>query len=695
MKKILSLLTLLLCIASGAWATDVLCSAQVPIGQEGTFSNTEGLTDGQTGCILYWSGLQAGSNTITVNHIDYYKLGSNSAYVQLKLTSGSFQEGDILTATVTSNGGSSTKEVNLKFGKSSNETGTVKVNSSETKDIVYTLKAEDIEDDGSIQLLRASKGSSNIRVAVFSVSGERSASEAFTVTFDAGSYGTCGTTSLTEEEPGAGITLPAVIANSGYAFNGWFTAATEGTKAGNAGSKYNPKANITLYAQYSAEVAPTIEIDNVSPSTTMGTAIKFTATATGTPTPTITWYQSETATNTGGTEKGTGTTYSPDVNVEGTFYYYAVASNGVSPDATSDVITLTVTDPNKYIDGNAYYVAKGEIAVPTEQIVCDDITMTFVNGKAGETLTAGTEDNHLSNVNDKYVAFIGGSNSNNGWGTEFVPTCNGVLSVGIIINNNKTFSITNATSFSYKGVNNASTPVEVEGTVDGNSMKTGESADDKLYVVVTIKVVAGTSYKFSVAGSKMSFYGFEFTPGDIATITTADYATFVPTMKVAVPDGVKAYYVTNINGNGKARMESVPVIPANKPVIIYKDVTEDTQVVFEATDAAEVILSNILNYSDAETVADGTQYILANGEDGVGFYKAKEESTIAARKAYLVSPVGANFLSFSFDGDATGIEKVENAAVNANGTMFNLAGQRVAQPTKGLYIVNGKKVVVK
>jgi hypothetical protein len=142
-------------------------------------------------------------------------------------------------------------------------------------------------------------------------------------------------------------------------------------------------------------------------------------------------------------------------------------------------------------------------------------------------------------------------------------------------------------------------------------------------------------------------------------------------------------------------MESVPVIPANKPVILFKEVSENTKVAFEPTDAAEVILSNILNYSDAETVADGTQYILANGEDGVGFYKAAVESTIAARKAYLVSPVGANFLSFSFDGDATGIEKVENAAVNANGTMFNLAGQRVAQPTKGLYIVNGKKVVVK
>ena len=180
-----------------------------------------------------------------------------------------------------------------------------------------------------------------------------------------------------------------------------------------------------------------------------------------------------------------------------------------------------------------------------------------------------------------------------------------------------------------------------------------------------------------------------------ATITTANYATFIPTMKVAVPDEVKAYYVNEIK-NGKAQMKEVTVIPANTPVIIYKEVDTDTRVFFAPTDDdASKVEGNLLNYSDAETVADGTQYILANGEDGVGFYKAKEESTIPARKAYLVSPVGANFLSFSFDGDATGIEKVENAAVNANGTMFNLAGQRVAQPTKGLYIVNGKKVVVK
>ena len=46
-------------------------------------------------------------------------------------------------------------------------------------------------------------------------------------------------------------------------------------------------------------------------------------------------------------------------------------------------------------------------------------------------------------------------------------------------------------------------------------------------------------------------------------------------------------------------------------------------------------------------------------------------------------------------GGATAISRVEARQKAANGEFFNLAGQRVAQPTKGLYIINGKKVVVK
>ena len=82
-----------------------------------------------------------------------------------------------------------------------------------------------------------------------------------------------------------------------------------------------------------------------------------------------------------------------------------------------------------------------------------------------------------------------------------------------------------------------------------------------------------------------------------------------------------------------------------------------------------------------------------------GFYLVNAtEPVLAAGKAYLHADndltVGAR-LSIDFgEGDVTAINKIEAAKQNV-GEYFNLAGQRIAQPTKGLYIVNGKKVVLK
>ena len=50
--------------------------------------------------------------------------------------------------------------------------------------------------------------------------------------------------------------------------------------------------------------------------------------------------------------------------------------------------------------------------------------------------------------------------------------------------------------------------------------------------------------------------------------------------------------------------------------------------------------------------------------------------------------------TFELDDETTGISQVEASKSNVEG-FYNLAGQRVANPTKGLYIVNGKKVVIK
>ena len=75
---------------------------------------------------------------------------------------------------------------------------------------------------------------------------------------------------------------------------------------------------------------------------------------------------------------------------------------------------------------------------------------------------------------------------------------------------------------------------------------------------------------------------------------------------------------------------------------------------------------------------------------------SEHSATIPAGKAYLdsgTSEAGALKIVFA-DQETTGIETVQVSEPEANG-YYNLAGQRVAKATKGFYIVNGKKVIMK
>ena len=88
-------------------------------------------------------------------------------------------------------------------------------------------------------------------------------------------------------------------------------------------------------------------------------------------------------------------------------------------------------------------------------------------------------------------------------------------------------------------------------------------------------------------------------------------------------------------------------------------------------------------------------YILANHGGKVGFYKWTG-SALASGKVYLPASELAGARDFIGFDETTGIANINSDAKTLfNGDFFNLAGQRVAQPTKGLYIVNGKKVIIK
>ena len=91
----------------------------------------------------------------------------------------------------------------------------------------------------------------------------------------------------------------------------------------------------------------------------------------------------------------------------------------------------------------------------------------------------------------------------------------------------------------------------------------------------------------------------------------------------------------------------------------------------------------------------------ADSRNPIGFYKVKNNVTnIPGNKAFLVltsTEAQAKSLVLEFeDGGTTGIETIENSKNSTDdGVYYDLQGRRVENPTRGIYIVNGKKVVIK
>jgi hypothetical protein len=154
-------------------------------------------------------------------------------------------------------------------------------------------------------------------------------------------------------------------------------------------------------------------------------------------------------------------------------------------------------------------------------------------------------------------------------------------------------------------------------------------------------------------------------------------------------NGVKAYAVTKINEKSVS-LQELTSAPAGTPVVVEAEEGEYTCTIVESATAPK---KNELTYSEEAIVSDGTFYALANKDQGVGFYPVKSGVTIPAGKAYL--KVGAEVKGFLALGDVA--DAINNIFVEtANGNIFNIAGQKVQNITKGgLYIVNGKKVFVK
>lgn len=188
------------------------------------------------------------------------------------------------------------------------------------------------------------------------------------------------------------------------------------------------------------------------------------------------------------------------------------------------------------------------------------------------------------------------------------------------------------------------------------------------------------------------------------TVGSAAAATLVLPYESTIPSGVSAYTLVYEDAVVKATKVTGSTLAADTPVLINAEAGDYVFSPASTTVSTEASATSgaLTGYYAPTSVAQG--YVLQKQGDNLGFYPFKSTRSIKAYRAYLnVAPTSAHGLEILFDeGETTGIGEVnEVREVNEvkDNSIYDLQGRRVANgqkpKAKGLYIVNGRKVVIK
>ena len=190
---------------------------------------------------------------------------------------------------------------------------------------------------------------------------------------------------------------------------------------------------------------------------------------------------------------------------------------------------------------------------------------------------------------------------------------------------------------------------------------------------------------------------------ETVVVSAAGYATYVSENNLDFSEATTKAYKVKVNTKGVATLTEVEKVPANTPVLLYAENGNGDGEAIPVVATADAVEGNDLvagaGANVATTDGDYTNMILNNVNGNVGFYFANNQM-VATNRAYLhilttLAPDASNArMQIVFDSETSGIKSVNNA-LNESGNYFNLSGQRISEPAKGLYIVNGKKVIIK
>lgn len=231
--------------------------------------------------------------------------------------------------------------------------------------------------------------------------------------------------------------------------------------------------------------------------------------------------------------------------------------------------------------------------------------------------------------------------------------------------------------------------------------------------------VTEENYLYLWKGGKFKFFNGnqlqQFATADLSFAAGKKWVTYYYTedYDMALPEDVEAFYISGItmtdDMTGTINLVSTGTkLYSAVPTLIYREnftsagTYTATEVETAYADRQQIMNSksdNFLGTATAKTFTDeektaGTYFVLRDG----AFIWATP-TTIAAHRCWIVIPDAQSASSLVFniieEGNTTGVNDVRSKMEDVRGEYYNLAGQRVAQPTKGIYISNGKKVIVK
>lgn len=264
---------------------------------------------------------------------------------------------------------------------------------------------------------------------------------------------------------------------------------------------------------------------------------------------------------------------------------------------------------------------------------------------------------------------------------------------------------TQKTAFTFEATNTAYNNSQFYATNDGVSMFLMKTANGAKWLNAqngaNFEGVSDYPNQAADAGNYWQFVKVTEVP---LTIAANDYTTLCLPFNVKLPENsaVKAYYASAAAGAVLKLTEITGIIPANQGVILQN--TNESEVaninLAITTEEATTLTGNQLRGVTAkrEGYTAKQNYVLADGNKGIGFYKANFTS-ITANKAYLpvanVQNAQGVMMAFSFGDEVTGIDNV-NAAAPAAKKYYDLQGRRVLYPAKGIFVTeDGQKVLFK